>query len=151
MIRSALALFVAVAVTTGCATTGAQKQESSGNEPVSRAMNLIGEKKYAEALDILKKAFKKERHSALAPDIKYRIATIYVASDNPHKDYAKALTEFDEFVRLYPEHEKAVEARSWKLAIGTILDEKKENERLRKSIEGLKELDIRQEQKRLGR
>jgi hypothetical protein len=44
-----------------------------------------------------------------------------------------------------------VEAKSWKLVIKTYLDTRKENEKLHRDIEGLKELDVRQEKKRLGK
>lgn len=70
---------------------------------------------------------------------------------NPRKDYAQVLIHFEKFLSLYPKHERAADARNWRQAIKVILDAKKENERLLKNIDKLKQLDMRHEQKRLGR
>lgn len=154
MIRSAGALFLALAITAGCATLDARQKpslSSSGNGQVADAQKLIREKRYPEALASLEKTLQEEPGPSQAAEAKYLIAMVYVAGDNPRRDYARALTEFDEFLQLYPGHEKAPEAKSWKVAIKTLLDARKENENLNKKIEGLKQLDVRQEEKRLGR
>ncbi len=153
MKHTAFALVAALVISAGCQTLGVeQKTEvSQPQPPIGDAKRLILERKYADALATLQKALHDGQYAASAPDIKYLIATVYVAADNPQKDYVQALAEFDEFLHLYPDHERAVEAKSWRHAIKMILDAKKENERLRKSIEGLKQLDVRQEQKRQGK
>ncbi len=153
MKRAAFALVASLFISAGCQTLGVeQKTEvSQPQPPIGDAKKLISERKYSDALTTLQKALHDGQYGASAPDIRYLIATVYVAADNPQRDYSQALVEFDEFLRLYPDHERAVEAKSWRHAIKLILEAKKENERLRKSIEGLKELDVRQEQKRLGK
>ncbi len=154
MIRAAVALVVALAVAAGCQTIGGeQKQPEAPAEqnPIVDARQLIVEKKYPDALAVLQMVLREERYEAMAPEARYLIATVYVSAENPQRDYVRALTEFEEFLRLYPTDEHATEVKSWKLAIKTMLDTKKENERLHKTIEGLKQLDVRQEQKRLGK
>ncbi len=154
MIRSAGALLLVFAVTAGCATLDAGQKPSlpsQGRTPVEEARQLIREKRYADAVAALEKDLDEDPDPSQAAEARYLIAMIYVAADNPRRDYSRALSGFDEFLRLYPDHEKAPEAKSWKVAIKTILEARKENEKLNKKIEGLKQLDMRQEEKRLGR
>jgi outer membrane protein assembly factor BamD (BamD/ComL family) len=154
MMRSAGALLVALAVAAGCATFNAAQKPMlppSSDMPIAKAQKLIREKKYADAIAALEQMLREDLSPSQAAEAKYLIATVYVAADNPRRDYARALTEFDEFLRRYPDDEKAPEAKSWKTAIKTILDTRKENENLHKKIEGLKQLDVRQEEKRLGK
>ena len=54
-------------------------------------------------------------------------------------------------IAQFPQHKRANEAKSWRQVIKLALDAKKENERLSKNIERLKQLDVKQEEKRLGR
>jgi len=107
----------------------------------------------AEARTLLKdqKIVEEHPNSDGAAKALYGIATIYVSGDNPHKDYAQALVHFEEFLSQYPQHERAADAKNWRQAIKVIIETKKENEHLLKNIEKLKQLDMRQEKKRLGR
>ncbi len=149
MTRIVIALLLALVVSMGCQTVGTHQTTTA--PMVAEAQKLIKSRKYTDALSTLEQALLEEKGSEAAPEIKYLIATIHVAADNPQRDYAQAFTEFDAFVHLYPDHERAVEAKNWRQAIKVLLDARKENERLHKNIEGLKELDLRQEQKRLGK
>ncbi len=154
MIRSAGALLLVLAVTAGCATLDAGQKPSlpsPGRTPVEEAQKLIRDRQYADAVAALETYLDDDPVPTHGAEARYLIAMVYVAADNPRRDYARALSGFDEFLRLYPDHEKAPEAKSWKVALKTILDTRKENEKLNKKIEGLKQLDMRQEEKRLGR
>ncbi len=147
-------LLLALFLFAGCRTLGTQVQTAppaASSAEIEEARKLIKGRQYPDALSVLEKALQQKEASAMVPEIRYLIATIYVAADNPQKDYAEAFTEFDEFVHLYPDHDRAVEAKSWRQAIKSLLDARKENERLHKTIEGLKQLDVRQEQKRMGK
>jgi TolA-binding protein len=86
-----------------------------------------------------------------APEAKFGIALVCVSADNPQRDYAAAIKEFDEFLSLYPSDKRASEAKNWRQILKVLLETKKDNDRLNKNIEKLKQLDVRQEEKRLGR
>jgi outer membrane protein assembly factor BamD (BamD/ComL family) len=81
----------------------------------------------------------------------YAIAVTFAMTDNPQQDYGNALMEFDRFIEHYPQHDRLPEARAWRQAIRQLLDTRKENARLNKNIEQLKELDLQQEERRRGR
>jgi hypothetical protein len=61
-----------------------------------------------------------------------------------------ALQGFDEFLRVYPDNERAHDARNWRSVLKMVQELKKENEHLTKSIEELKRIDIRHEEQRKG-
>jgi outer membrane protein assembly factor BamD (BamD/ComL family) len=84
----------------------------------------------------------------MAADALFEAAYLQAFYDNPHKDFAQALQGFDEFLKRYPDHARAQEAHNWHFVLKTILDTKKENDRLNQSIEELKKLDIRHEERR---
>ncbi len=152
MIRTAVLLVAALLLGAGCQTLGT-RQETSGaaDATVLEARKLVSSHRYTDALSTLEKALSREMDPAVTSEMLYLTALIHVSADNPQKDYARALAQFEEFVRLYPDNDRAEEAKSWKQAIRALLDTKKENERLHRNIEGLKELDVRQEKKRLGK
>jgi len=90
-------------------------------------------------------------NSPWAANATYNIAAAFVSAQNPHRDYAQALVHFEELLSKYPQYERATDARNWRQALKVIIDGRKEKERLLKNIEQLKQLDMRQEQKRLGK
>jgi TolA-binding protein len=112
------------------------------------ALNRVKEKKYQEALSICRKIASDSPQSPVAADAFYETAYLLVFYDNPQKDYNQALSGFDEFLKRYPDHAKAEDARNWRGVLKTILDARKENEHLIKNIEQLKKLDIRHEERR---
>lgn len=134
----------------GCAglLTGGREAPSTKN---AEAMKLLKDRKYPESVAAFQKIIEEYPNSDWAANSIYSIATAWVSVENPHKDYAQALIHFEEFLNQYPQHERATDAKNWRQAIKVIIDAKKENERLLKNIEKLKQLDMRQEQKRLGR
>ncbi len=112
------------------------------------AAALVKEKKYQEAIVAYRKIVAESPQSQEAADALFETAYLYVFSDNPQKDYGQALAGFDEFLKRYPDHAKARDARNWRVVLKTILDARKENEHLIKNIEELKKLDIRHEERR---
>jgi len=154
-------LIVAAISLSGCARISSGPPEETpalvkAPEPTpadlfASAEKLILDKNFPDAMAAFKTIQLSYSDTEWSGRAKYAIATIYVSADNPQKDYTAALQEFDEFLTLFPDHGKAAEARSWRLAIKNILDIKRENEKLSKKIEQLKNIDIRQEEKRHGR
>jgi outer membrane protein assembly factor BamD (BamD/ComL family) len=106
---------------------------------------------FARALETYRAIVQRHAGSELVAAARYNIALIHVLASNPEKDYAQALAEFEEFLVRFPQHDRVEEAKSWRMVIKMTLDAKKENERLSKSIEQLQQLDVKQEEKRLGR
>ena len=142
--RNALVLIVVVLLS-GCATTPV----ATGPEADYRnAAAFAKENKYTEAIATYRKLADDASHSALAADSLFEAAWLQAFYDNPQKDYAQALAGFDEFLKRFPKHAKAQEARNWRVVLKMIVDTKKENDRLRKSIEQLNKLDIRHEERR---
>ncbi len=77
---------------------------------------------------------------------------------NPQRNYAQAIEELDEFLRLYPDNVRVPDAQNLRFLLKVVIDLKKENEhlsksigQLNKSIEQLKKLDIRHEERRVGK
>jgi outer membrane protein assembly factor BamD (BamD/ComL family) len=152
MIRMAFLMLITVSLFSGCKTLDMTEPVSApAADKTAEAQLFIQQERYPEALAALEKLLQDDVDSAQTPKIKYLIASIYVAPDNPQHDYALALFKFEEFLRDYPNDNRAPEAESWKQTIKLLLEAKKENERLRKNIEGLKQLDVTQEQKRRGK
>jgi outer membrane protein assembly factor BamD (BamD/ComL family) len=141
-------------LSSGCA--GFLTSDKNDDLPVpaiksAEAKKLLDEYKYAESVAAFQKIIKEYPNSDWAANAIYSIATTFVSVQNPNKDYAQALAHFEDFLYQYPQHERATDAKNWRQAIKMIIDAKKENERLLKNIEQLKQLDMRQEQKRLGK
>ena len=147
---SLLSLFALVG--NGCA--GFWSPEADAASPEGRfnaAQKLLQGHQYAESVKAFKKVSQEFPNTEWAVKAQFGGAIAHITAENPRKDYVQALVEFDEFLERYPSHGLSADARNWRQAVKVILDEKKENERLLKNIEKLKQLDMRQEQKRLGR
>ncbi|MDA8098864.1 MAG: tetratricopeptide repeat protein [Nitrospiraceae bacterium] len=150
------AVTLAAALLCSCASysrSGKNPASSPSDVPVAAmgldaAQRLQKESRFTDALASYRKIIQAYPGTEWASTAQYRIALIYVNAENPHRDYAQALVEFDEFLAKFPSHELASEARSWRHAIKMILDTKKENERLNRSIEKLQQLDVQQEERR---
>lgn len=108
---------------------------------VQAANSLVENKKYGEAVSAYRRVIREHPHSWSSADARYGLATTLAYYENPQRDYAQALQEFDEFVRLYPDDARYREAQNWRHMLRALHD-------LRKSIEDLKKLDIRHEEKR---
>jgi outer membrane protein assembly factor BamD (BamD/ComL family) len=144
-VRNVLILIIVI-VLSGCATT---PPAAPGPEAdYQGAAFFAKEKKYPAAIAAYRKIADESPHSPLAADSLFEAAHLQAFYDNPQKDYAQALAGFDEFLRRFPNHVKAREAKNWRVILKTIVDTKKENERLRQSIEELNKLDIRHEERR---
>jgi outer membrane protein assembly factor BamD (BamD/ComL family) len=115
------------------------------------AQGLMKANKFTEAIAAYRLVIQEHPNTEWSPEARYNIALAYVSSENPQRDYALGIAELDEFLASYPQDPRADEAKSWRTALKAVLDTKKENERLNKNIDKLKQLDVQQEQKRLGR
>jgi outer membrane protein assembly factor BamD (BamD/ComL family) len=115
------------------------------------ADGFIKQKRYNEAIAAYNKIAQESMGSERGARALYDSAFTYAFYDNPHKDYAQALQEFDAFLQMYPDHEKALDAQNWRYVLKTMLELKKENGRLLQNIDELKQIDIRHEERRKGK
>lgn len=138
-------VLLAIIWLSGCATgvivTGPEKEFQAAEISVK-------EKKYKEAVSAYKKIMAETPDSALAADALFELSLVYVNQFNPQRDFAHAIQSFEEFIRRYPDNRRADEARSWSSVLRSVQELKKNNEHLNESIEQLKRLDIRHEEKR---
>ena len=138
-------VLLAVIWFSGCATTsvvtGPEKQFQD-------AAVSVKEKRFKEAAAACNKIMTDSPDSPLAADALFELALINAHHDNPQRDYAQATRTFSEFLKRYPDNRRADEARTWISVLRIVQELKKQNEHLNKSIEELKQLDIRHEKKR---
>ena len=104
-----------------------------------RAESLLSEKNYPEAIAAYREIAKETASPARAANAQFSLASALAYYDNPQKDYALALQEFDQFLKLYPDAEKAQEAQQWRSLLRMIVELEKENENLNKNIEQYKQ------------
>jgi outer membrane protein assembly factor BamD (BamD/ComL family) len=112
------------------------------------ADRFFNEKKYSDAITAYDKIAKDSPRSERGSRALYDVAFTHAFYDNPHKDYAQALQEFDEFLRIYPNSERTRDAQNWRHVLRMVLELRKENEHLLQSINELKQIDIRHEERR---
>lgn len=147
----AIVLLPLLAIAGGCATFSTQSGNEAASDKVEAAQKLLQENKYANAIVEFRKVIQEHPNTNWAAKAKYGIALVYVSANNPKKDYSLAVAEFDEFLAQYPQDDRIPEARSWRHALKVLLNMKKDNDRLTKNIEQLKQLDVQQEEKRRGK
>jgi len=102
------------------------------------------ENKYHDAVARYRTVIRDHPDSSWAADAQFGLAAALAYYDNPQKDYSQSLREFEEFLRLYPEHAKVDEAQNWRQVLKTL-------DHFNKNIEQLKRLDIKHEEKRKRR
>lgn len=124
------------------------------NEPKKEfqaAAVSVKEKKYKAAVAAYKKIVADSPDSTLAADALFELALVHAHHDNPQRDYALAIQTFEEFIKRYSDNKRMTEAQIWISVLKTIQELKKQNEHLNKSIDQLKRLDIRHEERRKGK
>jgi TolA-binding protein len=142
-------LLIGLIALPGCFVPQAPSKVVTGPETdYQNAELLVKEKKYREAIAAYRKIAADSPPSSKAADSLFEAAYLQAFHDNPAKDYGQALLGFNEFLWRYPDHAKAPDAENWRAVLKLVLDTKKENDRLNKSIEQLKNLDIRHEERR---
>jgi outer membrane protein assembly factor BamD (BamD/ComL family) len=104
-----------------------------------RAEGLLKERNYPEAITAYREIAKDAASPERAANAQFSLASALAYYDNPQKDYALALQEFDQFLKLYPDDEKAQEAQQWSSLLRMIVELEKENENLNKNIEQYKQ------------
>jgi len=142
--------FFMILVLTACCVSGCArfKAEQAAHAELQAADRFFCEKQYSEAVAAYEKVAIEATGTDQGANALFAAAFAQAFYDNPHKDYVQALKYFEEFLRLYPNSEKAPEAQNWRYYLKTVIDLKKENEHLTSSIEQLKKLDIRHEERR---
>ena len=127
-----------------------------------RADSFLKEKKYSEAITAYRQIANDTANPERAANAQFSLAAALAYYDNPQKDYALALQEIDEYLARYPDADRAQEAQQQRSLLQIIVDLEKENhnlprsieqykqniDRLTKSIEKLKQLDIMHEERR---
>ena len=137
----------------GCARLSAPTDPSVQVAELQNAENLFNQRKYSDAVNAYRKILTASPAPtrAVAANAQYGIAFILAYYDNPQRNYAQAIQELDEFLRLYPTNSRVPDAQNLRFILKAFIDVKKENEHLNKSIEQLKNLDIRHEERRGGK
>ncbi len=120
---------------------------------LQNAENLFTQRKYTDAVNAYRQILTDSPAPtpAVAANAQYGIAFILAYHDNPQRNYALAVQKLEEFLRLYPDNARVREAQNLRFILKAFIDVKKENEHLNKSIEQLKKLDIRHEERRGGK
>jgi outer membrane protein assembly factor BamD (BamD/ComL family) len=120
---------------------------------LQNAENRFDQRKYSDAVNAYRKILTASPAPTpvVAANAQYGIAFILAYYDNPQRNYAQAVQELDELMRLYPDNARVREAQNLRFILKAIIEIKKENEHLNKSIEQLKKLDIRHEERRGGK
>jgi outer membrane protein assembly factor BamD (BamD/ComL family) len=113
----------------------------SGTRDIASADALFKKKQYANAVAAYRNMLQETPDSFYSADARYGLAMALIAADNPQKDYAQALHEFEAFYKLYPGDWRVSEVRNWIAVLKTLSDRSR-------SIEQLKRLDIRHEERR---
>jgi outer membrane protein assembly factor BamD (BamD/ComL family) len=113
----------------------------TGTKNIAIADNYFKKKEYASAAAAYRKMLQETPDSPYASDARYGLAMTLVAADNPQKEYTQALHEFEAFHKLYPEDRRTAEVLNWIAVLKTLGDRNR-------SIEELKQLDIRHEERR---
>lgn len=137
----AIILFFGCATTSVVTVTGPEKQFQD-------AVVSVKEKRFKEAVAACNKIMADSPDSPLAADALFELALINANHDNPQRDYAQATRTFSEFLKRYPKNRRADEAQTWISVLRSVQELKKQNEHLSESIEELKQLDIRHEERR---
>jgi outer membrane protein assembly factor BamD (BamD/ComL family) len=141
-------ILIAVICFSGCATKHVVTEPTGPEKQFQDAAGSVKEKRYKEAATSYNAIMADSADTALAADALFELALINAYHDNPQRDYSQATRSFSEFLKRYPDNRRADEARSWIAILKTVQELKKQNEQLTESIEELKKLDIRHEEKR---
>ena len=116
-------------------------QADSAARPADAAANADKGNRYREAVTAQKKIAASSPQSDAAADALCNAGYLLAYYDNPRRDYAQALRTFEVFLRRFPRHPRAPEARNWRAILTAILE-------LQKNIEELRRIDVMHEKKR---
>ena len=143
-------ILIALILLAGCAElkVANNKVAAAPDADIQTAANAVKAMRYKKAVTLYNKIFIESPRPEVAAEALFQIAYLLTIYDNPEKDYAKALQVFDEYIKRFPGQARLEEAESWSFVLRTMLDLKEENESLHRSIEQLKNLDVRHEEKR---
>ena len=128
------AAFAFLFLSAGCASLSAPGRK------LAAANELYEAGKYGGAAAAFRKIIQ-EGPGPAAAGARFGLAATLAAGDNPQRNYAQALREFEEFLKLHPGHPKARQARDWRQVLRAL-------EQVNRNIDELKRLDISHEEKR---
>jgi tetratricopeptide (TPR) repeat protein len=125
----------------GCGLPGPGRQEERTADLVARADTLArsGDFKAAEAayrrvLDTPRRDVPPDRDRALLG-----LGRLYVAPDNPGRDYRQAYQQFERLAREHPDSPAAAEARAWRDVLGAAQRQREDAARARQETERLRQ------------
>jgi outer membrane protein assembly factor BamD (BamD/ComL family) len=128
----------------GCMTPPAAV--AGGSAELQEAAAAVKARRYREAVTSYRKVASDPAQADAAGEALFQMACLLTYYDNPQRDYVLALQGFQDFIKRYPGHARAQEAENWRVILKTILDLKKENDRLNQSIQQLRKIDVQHEQ-----
>ncbi len=143
--------YLLLAVLLTCCLTGCARLLGTWDAEFRSADRLVAEKQYNKAIETYDRIAKESPGSERGAGALFAAAFTGAFYDNPHKDYSLALEKFDDFLRQYPDNKRATDAQNWRQLLKVVVELKKENEHLTTSIEQLKKIDIRHEERRKGK
>jgi outer membrane protein assembly factor BamD (BamD/ComL family) len=142
-------ILVTLVLVTACAPRSPRTLVVTGPEiDFQYAAALARGGNYDAAENAYRKIVAENPESMLAADAEFELAFLHMVPGSPHKDYNEALEQFEKFSNRHPNHRKTMEAKSLQALLKQAIDTGKENDRLKKSIEQLKKVDIRHEERR---
>ncbi|MCL5879095.1 MAG: outer membrane protein assembly factor BamD [Deltaproteobacteria bacterium] len=130
MKKSSFIIILIILLTQSCAATIRSRQA------LYHADTLFDNRKYNEAIKSYSEVTTRYPKSYAAEEAQYLIAYTLVYYDNPDADYARALIEFNRFIRLYPSDNKIREARNWVNVLHMLNHTINENKTLQSSCSG---------------
>lgn len=111
---------------------------------VIQAEELARAGEYRGALETYRRALDNSTRNAATERALVGLARLYVAPENPHRDYRRALETFDRLLKEYPESASVGEARAWRELLSTFLGQREEVERTRQEAERARQESQRQ-------
>jgi len=144
-VRKFFVLFATLLCLSGCVFLGAP---SGTEKEFHAAVVSVKAKRYQEAAVAYNRIISDSPGSALAADALFELALVHAHRDNPERNYTRAMHAFEDFIKRYPDDRRMDEAQTWISLLKTVQDLKKQNEALNESIEQLKRVDVRHEEKR---
>jgi tetratricopeptide (TPR) repeat protein len=126
----------------GCGLPGARRQ-AERTDLVARADTLARAGDFRTAEATYRRVVDAATHDAPADPVRDRallgLGRLYVAPDNPERDYRQAYQHFDRLARERPDSPAAVEARAWRDLLASAQRQRDEAMRARQEAQRLRQ------------